>query len=610
MYRFVAFCWNTTDLTKSTMAQRLSHTLRSTSSDWQRVFQTPGLIVFHAPQAGGACHAYYLKQQAGVVLGKLFDSEVAENCVSSEPEFGDKETNLLIESRGRRLVERYWGHYVAFLRSWDGDARFILRDPTGGLPCFLTNAAGINVILSDMEDFVRLKLANFSVDWDHLTAFFLHSRLITSTTGLREVSQLCAGECAVIEDDSEGTRIRRSFYWNPADVCEVQTIEDPDEARASLRGIVRHCVRAWSLCYDSIIHKLSGGLDSSIVASCLANASAHSNVVCFHFFTESPEGDERLYARAAADRAGYELVERLVSTSERTLQSQLNPVRLATPAVQGFLPASELLKQALVTERHAGAVFSGQGGDHLFQHAKSKLIAAEYAHRRGVGPQLINVINETSRLTSESVWSVLGTAISYGMLRRSFDPYAGLEAPSILTDEARASLTPDAYRHPWVKDADRLPASKTQQVFYLVDCQTFYLQFCPNAEQVHPLISQPIIERCLQIPTYVLAHRGRARGLVREAFEADVPSNIINRQSKAGTTGYFNRLLTENAAFLRPFLLDGALASEGLLNRLELEKQLSQRELIRGAQLQAILNAARAEAWLRNWAKVRQRTAA
>jgi asparagine synthase (glutamine-hydrolysing) len=610
MYRFAAFSWNSKDLAKAAVAQRLTRILLSTSTDWQRALETPGLIVFHAPQPRGACHAYILKRHAGVVLGRLFDDNLVEDCVPSDPTFDDKETDLLIDSRGRRLVEHYWGHYVAFLRTSNGDARFIIRDPTGGLLCFLTNAAGIDVILSDMEDFVRLKLAHFSVDWDHLAAFFLHSRLITSTTGFREVSQLHAGECAAIRDDAETTRMTRSFYWSPADVYQADTIEDPDEARAALRGVIRHCVEAWSSCYDSIVHRLSGGLDSSIVAACLANASVHSNVLCFHFFTETPEGDERSYARAAAQRAGYEIVERMVRASEGTLESQLNPARLATPAAQGFLPASELLKQRLVTERRAGAVFSGQGGDHLFQQGRTKLIAAEYAHRHGIRPQLLTVVKDASRFTNESIWSVFGAVVGYGLLGRSFDPYMIFEAPAILTDEARASISPHAYRHPWVENAGRLPASKIQQVFFVVDCQTFYLQFCPNAEQIHPLISQPIIEHCLRIPTYVLAHRGRARGLVREAFEADVPAKIINRQSKGGTTGYFNRLLIENASFLRTFLLDGVLASEGLLDRHELEKQLSQRELIRGTELQSILNAARAEAWLSNWADVRQRTAA
>jgi asparagine synthase (glutamine-hydrolysing) len=114
----------------------------------------------------------------------------------------------------------------------------------------------------------------------------------------------------------------------------------------------------------------------------------------------------------------------------------------------------------------------------------------------------------------------------------------------------------------------------------------------------------------LQIPTYVLAHRGKARGLFREAFAADVPAKIIHRYSKGGATSYVNRLLVENAQFLRELLLDGVLVREGILNRRVLEKELTEQKLVRGTELLPILNAVRTESWLRNWADVRQRTAA
>jgi asparagine synthase (glutamine-hydrolysing) len=558
--------------------------------------------VFHARQIGGTCQAYILKGSAGVILGKLFEGDLDTGHGPSELMFDDKESHLVLESQGRCLIHRYWGHYVAFLRDFSGKRRFILRDPTGGLPCYLTETAGIDVILSDIDDCVVLRVRPLSVDWEHIAAFFVHSRLVTRSTGHKEVKQLHAGECAAIHDDGVSTR---SFYWNPVDIYEAKAIEQPAEARARLGRVIRHCVNAWASCYDSIVHELSGGLDSSIVAACLAKGGGSTEVLCFNFFTQMSEGDERLYARAAAQSTGYALVETEACVSERTLESLFNPSRIATPARLGFLPASELLKQRLVIERRAGAIFTGQGGDHLFQQAGNKHIAAEYTHRHGLKAQLFGVVADVSRLTNQSIWSVFSAAITHGLLRRSFDPYTIFEAPSILSYEARASLSPHAYKHPWVENASSLPASKIKQVFDIVDCQPFYLRPCANAEQVHPLISQPIIEHCLQIPTYVLAHGGRDRGLVREAFAADVPTKIINRRSKGGTSSYFNRVRVENAQFLRESLLDGILVRNGVLERRELEKQLSERELILGKGLTPILNAARAEKWLSTWADAR-----
>lgn len=614
MYRFVALSWNSKDLAKTAAAQRLARRLLSSSPDWQSVLDRPGFRVFQTRQAGGARHAYVLKQGAGVILGKLFDRDdnFDDDRIPADPTFDpvfdEKESELIVESQGRRVIERYWGHYVAFLQTPQGDRRFVLRDPTGGLPCFMMKASGIDVIFSDMEDCVQLRSTPFSVDWDHLTAFFLHSELTTRTTGVKDVTQLYAGECATITADGA---ISRSFYWNPVDVSEANTIEDPDEARAALGAVIRHCINAWTSSYTSILQELSGGLDSSIVTACVSNANTRTDILCFHFFPEASQGDERAYARAAARSAGCELIEGVSRVSETSLESQLDPSRVASPAVLGFLPPSELLRQRLAYERQAGAVFTGQGGDHLFQQESSKLIAAEYAHRHGAGPDLLNVISDTSRLTKQSIWSVFSTVVAYGLLRRSFDPYADYDkAPSILSTDAHAAVQRNAYSHPWVENAGRLPASKTQHVFNVVGCQTYYLRPCRYAELIHPLISQPIIERCLQIPSYVLAHRGKSRGLVREAFAADVPAKIIHRYSKGSTSNYFNRMLAGNAAFLREFLLDGALVRKGVLDRPELEQRLSEHELVRGDNVRSLLDAVRAEAWLSAWSDVRKRAAA
>ena len=606
MYRFVAFNWNHLDPASTAAAKRLARSLQLNSPELQCVLDTTGLQVFHTTRAKGAYRAYALQHDTGVVLGRLFNADLDGDHRTSAVSFDEEETDQLIRSSGRRLVDRYWGHYVAFVRDPNSDRRFVVRDPTGGLSCFLTTAGSVDVFSSNIVDCVQVTPEPASVNWNHITAFFIHSRLVNETTGFDDVSQLCAGECLTISEHEKA----RSFYWDPVRIHKANTIEDVDEARAALRKVVRHCVRAWASSYDSIVLSLSGGLDSSIIAACVADGTMDVDVVCFHFFTALAEGDERAYARAAAQSCRVELVETEANASERPLGRLLNPARISTPAVMGFIPAPELLRKRLVNERHAGAVFTGNGGDHLFQQRMDKMLAAEYARRHGLTPQFFKIARNTSRMTKESIWSIYSAAIGNGLLRTSFDPYAVYEAPSFLTDDARHSLPPHAYKHPWVESALQLPASKITQILDIVDCQPFYLQPCPYAEQIHPIISQPIIELVLQIPAYLLAHRGRDRGLVREAFESDVPAKIIHRRSKGGTSSYFSRIILDNADFLRETLLDGALVQNGILNRTELESRLADGELLNGKGWRPVLNAIRAETWLSTWSADWQRTAA
>src|SRR3546814_12255836 len=58
---------------------------------------------------------------------------------------------------------------------------------------------------------------------------------------------------------------------------------------------------------------LSGGVDSSIVAACLAHAGCAFD--CLTLVTANPSGDERSYARLAAESVGAALVARMREVS-------------------------------------------------------------------------------------------------------------------------------------------------------------------------------------------------------------------------------------------------------------------------------------------------------
>jgi asparagine synthase (glutamine-hydrolysing) len=269
----------------------------------------------------------------------------------------------------------------------------------------------------------------------------------------------------------------------------------------------------------------------------------------------------------------------------------------------GLHSETDRILESLIHEREITGIFSGQGGDHLFHQHRSAFIAAEFVFRRGLKPGLMRIVADTSRLTSRSFWPILGIAITYGLLRRTHNPYSDYVPSTLLTEDARSRLTADLLVHPWVSSSMGLPASKVEQIGLLVDSQHFYLRGFPFADTVHPLISQPVIDCCLRIPSYIMTRGGIRRSLIREAFHQELPSEIVTRTAKGGTTSYLNRLAVENIDYLRDLLLDGLLASSSVLNKAELERQLCERRLIRGDLLPDVLLAARMEAWLRSWAE-------
>ena len=610
MLRFIAFVWNQQSSERCSLVDSLAQRLKLTFPEWECALSTGGLHVFYSVGKGSSSRAYVLNSNAGVVLGRLFSREMSESRNPRDLALGRQDTERIQQTKGTHIVSQYWGRYVALLREADTMRVRILRDPTGGLPCFLARTGDISVVCSHIDDCASLGLINPTINWDHVTSYLWFPRLITKDTGLIGVRQIRAGECVAIGKDSTSTEA--TFYWSPDRIHRSRTVDNRQQAMDELGDTVRYCVRAWSSCYNSVLHSLSGGLDSAIVLACLTEAESETKIVCQNYFTRSAKGDERGFAKSAATLAGVRLVETLVEPLARTVENMLTSSKFATPTLTRMEPAVDTMRRGYVREHGIEAVFSGQGGDHLFQQSHTRLIAADYARKHGLRPELLRIVSDTARLTGRPVLSVLATVLTHGWLRRDSDPYSQrLVQPPFISDASVGKVDVHSIRHPWVSAAKGLPSGKIRQIVSLLDSQNFYLVPSDYADIVHPLISQPIIELCLQIPSYVLTYGGIDRALIRDAFAGAVPKEILQRTVKGGTASYYLKLLISNLTFLQEYLLDGLLVQQGLLDRGQLEAALTETSLLRDSSLLIpLLNAIKAEAWLRAWLGEERRAAA
>ena len=108
------------------------------------------------------------------------------------------------------------------------------------------------------------------------------------------VEQVRRGECVELDPAARPVIRSRRFYWDPFAFLHAQhTIEDPGRAAESMRATVRSCTQALSGGHASLLHRLSGGLDSSIVAGCLGRPSTQPRITCYTYFNPHGRADER-----------------------------------------------------------------------------------------------------------------------------------------------------------------------------------------------------------------------------------------------------------------------------------------------------------------------------
>ena len=603
MFRYVAFVWDDSDSAARQHAEVLARRLRDDSTEWQAAIDTPGTRVFCAGVRAGSAEPRLLHGGCGVVLGTLFQREEGASSRRAPLVFGEDESRRILASGGRRIISGYWGRYVAVLHDEASRITRTVRDPSGGFPCFATRlSSGVQVYFSRMDDVTRLDEHKFTVNWKYVAAMLCLTQIQIQSTGLDEVSRVLGGECV----EHSGDRVRRSFYWNPLEVAQSETlIEDADEAANALRAATHDCVHAWASSYPSLLHLLSGGLDSSIIFASLKQAPSRPKMACLNYYSTGSNTDERHYARLAAEGSGCEVIE-----LERNSRLSLEPLLRIRPSpipmdYLGFLDGG-LREAEIAREQGAQAIFCGQGGDQLFYRTHAWLGATDFLMSHGAGAALFEVALDAARMDRTSVWSVLGRAARHRVSGRRWSPRdehmksrKALLRPDMVRDISRDS----DLVHPWLRQPGRAPNGKIFHACQLLYPGEYYSPLGSDAdpEQVAPLFSQPLLELAMRIPTWLLTRGGWDRAIARRAFERELPRRIVIRQTKGGMEEHAKSILLRNLTFVRELLLDGRLVREQLVERNKLAEALAPGPAqFRGGNVE-LFSCLGAEAWVRKW---------
>jgi len=455
-----------------------------------------------------------------------------------------------------------------------------------------------------------MRLLPFTINWNYITARVANGVGQADETALNEVPEIYGGECVTFAEE----RISRAFYWHPADVAKSDVMEEPTFAARALRSATRSCIHAWANCYRSILHNLSGGLDSSIVLSCLADAPSKPLVTCITYSVPNGNFGERPYARFAVERVGCAHIEYERDPKTVRFSDLLHVSPAVNPPVDGcsFLELTRV-ENKIASQVRASAICTGHGGDTLFGSTGHSEAAADYVRRHGIdGPLLRHAANVASR-TKQSIWAALTHAICTGLLRRPLDL---LRTNQIENRKLLCSVVVDAglrgmfAPHPWYRSIAEVPPGT---VMLLMDVATPAVFYDPlrnptadHPEPLCPLLSQPVIELCLRIPSYTHLHKGRDRGLARRAFEVDVPREILRRQWKDSIPGFGEAIFMANLEFARELLIDGMLIRNRLLDRHCVEAALSGSPARSGGFVGEVFDYLMVESWVRTWSKPRQ----
>lgn len=490
-----------------------------------------------------------------------------------------------------RLLKEAWGEYVALLAHDAG--HILLRDPSGGVECLTWRTReGVNVAAPDLLGIPGwLRPQRLSLNWDRIAAFLNATSAGASSSLFDDIVSLPPGGVAELGD---GRTVR--LAWRPARFV-ADPITDLQAAETELVRRVDAATAGLVEGHERLLVEISGGLDSSIVATSLA-ATGHLHRVAtwYNAVSDRRDGDESRYAGAVADKLGV---------TPTFVDKLIEPLRVVDfqELAQGFRPATggvDARTDRDMAERiraiSATGVLAGQGGDAVFYQMPSSYLITDLLRRDGLGALASADLGAMARRRRQSVWQVLREGWDARRLK--------VQAPRVnrlLTPAAAAHAV--AGRHAWETDSLDLSLSKQLHVRGLAQAHATrtYNRRTLVAPLLCPLMSQPVTELCLAIPAVDLALGLQDRPLARRAFGERLPDVVRTRRSKGEITAYFARVMAASADELRPYLLDGNLAAAGVLDRRAVAQALDPEQLLHAPRPSELLIAAATEAWVRYW---------
>jgi asparagine synthase (glutamine-hydrolysing) len=520
----------------------------------------------------------------GLLIGRLFSGK------------GDRVGHGLdprpCDDLHRHLLGDYWGEYIALKFSDGHPCRLrILREPSGAMQCLYGSHQGLSFVTSSVSLAISLGLARRYVDWSSIVRSLTCPYLRTGRTCIAGVSELLPGR--VLSIDPSATS--EMTAWSPWEFTgNRRRRSDARDASDAIRNAVSLATKALAEADGHVLLELSGGLDSSIVAACLSAAGVRT-VFCT-MTAPVPGTNEQPYAQLVADHLRAQLQIEELSVESARFDFPVDPDVVAPGAgILHYAVDQAISRRA--TALGVTSLFSGAGGDSVFCYLRSAAPAADAflsGHlRRGTA-----AIGDLSTLH--------GCSIAKACRLTARKVMRGARAPWKMDHSFLSDTLPGAsdLQHPWFHPpASTLPGDR-ERVFDLVGAQSFRDGMARGARWPlrMPLLTQPVLEACLAVPTWMWIARGRDRAIARSAFAGLLPVGITNRRSKATYLNYCGEMHARNRTRMLSYLEDGMLNSRQLLDLSALRHSLGTPLRPNDLTFMRIFDLCMIENWLRHQA--------
>jgi asparagine synthase (glutamine-hydrolysing) len=536
-------------------------------------------------------HITLLPLDQGIMVGKLFDRN-QHKTASFTPDLARTCTN-----DPRTLNTLFWGRYVGALWNKKTHTITLVRDPQGLSTLFYNSTPDGILFATELALLYEALEHKPSIDIQYFAQHLIHTNQALSATPFENIQELLPGMSLSINARGE---CRHQLLWDPA-VFAGTFITNEHELEEELLKTLRSCTQAWVDDAPGVCVELSGGTDSTGIMLLLHDLlPSHKKLIAINYIdSKTPSSNEVEYAQETADacHAPLYFLDWQTTSLLDPLPSNFLPNRPST-----LLLFNNLRKQVheIAAQNNCPEIMNGQGGDHIFCAPPPKHALADYWLQRGIRgctapiQELSGIYRMPwSSLVGNNIKAITGYYKKSRFIERDKTPYLNTAVAQQLKQE-------EFYLNDILNTMLPGKAGQIESLCHAV-AYSERDQSTPNTCLTHPLLSQPIIELGLHIPTYQSFNNGYDRIFFRRAVSRLQKPKSLWRRIKGQTTGSMVKECSRHANEIRDIALNGKLAQSGLIDTRWFDEQMTKMQHSHVENLWPILHLLTGQLWLNQW---------
>ena len=490
----------------------------------------------------------------------------------------------LYEEYGASCLEKLNGQFAIAI--WDTGKKelFLARDRVGIRPLFYTRKNGKFSFASEIKSIFADPEIFRSIDQEALSQIFTFWATITPKTAFKDIFELPPGHFMTVSD--RGVSVPEAYWSIPyafPDQCWQGTF---DAARDQLKELLTDAVRLRLRADVPVGAYLSGGLDSSILTSLIAN-NFNNHLRTFSLSFQESTFDESQYQNEMVNLLGTEHSE--VRVSNQHVRDNFSQViwQCEKPLSRtGPVPLFSLSK--LVRDSQFKVVLTGEGADevfggyNIFKEAKLRHFWSRQPDSKW-RPLLVErlypyIFKDPSRASMflQKFFSVKSEDLADPFFSHQIRWRNSGKNKNFFSKGLQAELS--GY-DPYASLAERLPKSfNTRDTFskaqflemdiflsnYLLSSQGDRVGMGNSIELRVPFLDHRVIEFAAKLPAHWKVKGLNEKYILKEAFKDLVPENIRIRPKQPYRAPIKESFLTDDSdSFIQDLLSEDAINRSG-----------------------------------------------